>query len=277
MNVYECEKAMAENGWTVRGRERHREFGFFISILFHILILLLPFSSVMVKSFNEVEIVIIEDGGIREKREAKIEKGIGRKEKSIKKEEVKSITIDKPQIEEKKEEVIKEKVVESKPLLEPALEIKEKKEEAIVSTAPANREEPKVASKSAVEVRDITMTTGNNEKGSENGIKTPTTNVGPVEREFGAPTGPKFLKRETPTYPIMARKLGKEGRVLLRLTIDRYGKLVNLEVLEDPGYGFAEAAIEAVKRSTFSPAIDNGRPVISKALLSIKFTLRGRD
>lgn len=95
-----------------------------------------------------------------------------------------------------------------------------------------------------------------------------------LDIEFGSPNAPSFVHREMPVYPFIARRLGKEGRVLLRLTIDEKGNLLNVEVIEDPGYGFAEAAVEAVKKSTFKPAMQDGRPVMSKALLPIRFLLR---
>ncbi|MCX8028337.1 MAG: energy transducer TonB [Thermodesulfovibrionales bacterium] len=95
-----------------------------------------------------------------------------------------------------------------------------------------------------------------------------------LDVEFGSPNAPTFIHREMPVYPLIARRIGKEGRVLLRLTIDEKGKLLNVEVLEDAGYGFSEAAVEAVKKSTFSPAMRDGKPVLSKALLPIRFSLR---
>ncbi len=91
--------------------------------------------------------------------------------------------------------------------------------------------------------------------------------------EFGSANGPFYHHQVMPAYPSIARKMGKEGKVLLRLTIDARGTLLNVEVLEDPGYGFAEAAIRAVKKSTFIPARSAGNPVFAKALLPIKFVL----
>jgi len=92
--------------------------------------------------------------------------------------------------------------------------------------------------------------------------------------EFGSTTGPFYLHQEMPVYPTFARKLGREGRVLLRLTIDEHGKLLNVELLEDPGYGFAEEAVKAVKKSSYVPAHKFGSPVLTKAELSIKFVLK---
>jgi len=95
-----------------------------------------------------------------------------------------------------------------------------------------------------------------------------------IETEFGTAVGPSFLHREMPIYPAFARKLGKEGKVVLRLTIDERGNLLNVEVLETAEFGFTEAAVDAVKKSTFLPAKKNGKPVASKALLPVRFTLR---
>ncbi len=99
----------------------------------------------------------------------------------------------------------------------------------------------------------------------------------PRDVEFGSSEGPRFLHREMPAYPFTARKLGKEGRVLLRLTIDDKGRLLNLEVIEGAGFGFTESAVAAVKKSTFIPAKKEGKPILSRALLPIRFTLRSAE
>ncbi|MBU2621151.1 MAG: energy transducer TonB [Proteobacteria bacterium] len=91
---------------------------------------------------------------------------------------------------------------------------------------------------------------------------------------FGSAAGPKYRHKELPVYPHRARRLGMEGKVLLRLTINEKGTLVNVEVIEDSGYGLADAAIEAVRKSTFIPATMNGKPIKARALLPVKFTLR---
>jgi protein TonB len=72
----------------------------------------------------------------------------------------------------------------------------------------------------------------------------------------------------------LARRFGKEGKVVLRLLIDRNGKLQNVEVIEPSGFGFTESAIEAIKKSTFSPAYRNGEKIASKAILPVRFNLK---
>jgi protein TonB len=94
------------------------------------------------------------------------------------------------------------------------------------------------------------------------------------ETEFGTSGAPAFLKKQMPIYPMMAKKLGKQGKVVLRLFINEKGRLLNVEVVEPAVYGFTESAVEAVKMSTFSPAREKGVSVASKALLTIRFVLK---
>ena len=97
---------------------------------------------------------------------------------------------------------------------------------------------------------------------------------GAVQATFGSGDGPRFVSRTLPRYPRLAREIGKEGTVLLCLTIDERGRLVDVELLEPAGSGFDEEAVQAIKKSTFSPATRNGKPVTCRAHLPIRFVLR---
>jgi periplasmic protein TonB len=94
-----------------------------------------------------------------------------------------------------------------------------------------------------------------------------------IESTVGAMGGPQFIQRSVPRYPRLAQRLGVEGSVLLRLAIDASGKLSRVEVVNGAGNGFDEEAVQAVKRSTFAPAVQNGRPISCLALLKIRFQL----
>jgi TonB family protein len=119
---------------------------------------------------------------------------------------------------------------------------------------------------------------GNNAGPANNAVAGNTTGMTSVEDfTFGNGSGPAFLRRSLPMYPPLARRFGREGKVVLRLTIDESGTLSGIEVLEDPGYGFASAAVAAIKKSTFSPARRNGRPVMARAILPVRFKLRERN
>jgi protein TonB len=97
---------------------------------------------------------------------------------------------------------------------------------------------------------------------------------GILSTRFGLADAPLFKYRELPRYPVAARRRGEEGKVLLRLTIDAKGILVNVEVMESTGADFTEAAVDAVKRSSFVPAKRNNAPIMSMALLPLRFELK---
>ena len=97
---------------------------------------------------------------------------------------------------------------------------------------------------------------------------------GSVERTFGTPDGPSFLHRVVPSYPAFAKRLEKQGTVLLRVTIDERGRPAEVEILRKAGFGLDEEAVRAIKESTFVPAKRDGRPLTCKALLPIRFVLK---
>jgi periplasmic protein TonB len=94
-----------------------------------------------------------------------------------------------------------------------------------------------------------------------------------VETRFGELDAPTFVHRELPVYPRVARRMEKEGKVVLKLLIDQAGKLREVEVLEGAAFGFTEAAIEAVRKSVFAPARRNGEQISAWAVLPVRFTL----
>jgi protein TonB len=95
-----------------------------------------------------------------------------------------------------------------------------------------------------------------------------------MEAPFGSGDGPRFIDKVLPRYPRLARDLGIEGNVLLSLTIDERGRLMELQVIKKAGSGFDEEAVRAVKESTFSPAKRDGKPVACRASLLVRFVLR---
>lgn len=92
--------------------------------------------------------------------------------------------------------------------------------------------------------------------------------------EFGIENGPRFVKRVQPSYPLFERRTGREGRVVLKLSIDEKGRLMDIEIVESAGNGFDNSAVKAVKRSSFSPAIVDGSPIRSRTKLPVRFVLK---
>lgn len=74
-------------------------------------------------------------------------------------------------------------------------------------------------------------------------------------------------------YPKMAMKQGIEGVVYLELFIDEEGNIRRINVLKDPGYGFADAAIEALQGIKCKPALVNDKPVAVRFRYPVRFVL----
>lgn len=99
-------------------------------------------------------------------------------------------------------------------------------------------------------------------------------NRGPVKAQWGAADGPHFLHRVMPSYPRLARRLGKQGTVLLQVTIDKRGRPGQVTIVKGAGFGFDQQARRAVQNSLFTPARRAGTAVACKVLLPVRFILR---
>src|SRR5690242_10647678 len=76
----------------------------------------------------------------------------------------------------------------------------------------------------------------------------------PAPEHAGSPattravTDPELLEFVPAEYPAEARAKGLDATVVLVLSIDKEGKVTDVEVLEPAGHGFDEAAVAAAKR-----------------------------
>lgn len=119
---------------------------------------------------------------------------------------------------------------------------------------------------------------GTGSSGAESGASRGGEGDGPPgEVGFGTASGISYAHQVKPVYPALARRFNQDGRVLLRLTVAESGALVKVDIMEDPGFGLAGAAVEAVRRSRFNPARREGRPFAAQALLPVRFTLSGGE
>ncbi|MBN1301164.1 MAG: energy transducer TonB [Melioribacteraceae bacterium] len=74
-------------------------------------------------------------------------------------------------------------------------------------------------------------------------------------------------------YPVLASTNKIEGKVYVLAFIDEAGKVNDVKVVKDIGYGCGEAAVEAVKTSRFEPGKSKGQPIKVKLTLMIDFKL----
>ncbi len=74
-------------------------------------------------------------------------------------------------------------------------------------------------------------------------------------------------------YPDEARRAGVEGTVRLKIVVDNEGRVVDVKLLNGPGFGLNEAAREAIKRFKFKPAIKGGESVSTSMVYNYTFLL----
>ena len=98
--------------------------------------------------------------------------------------------------------------------------------------------------------------------------------MGPVNKTLNKETGPAFKKKVIPLYPQYARRLRREGSVLLEVLIGRDGMPKKIALLKRAGFGFDEAAKEAIMDSRFYPAMEKGMPILCLVRIPIRFELR---
>jgi protein TonB len=96
---------------------------------------------------------------------------------------------------------------------------------------------------------------------------------------LGALTPPRPLvgvANQTPEYPFPSRMRGEQGVVTLRIDVDAAGRVVDIEVHRSAGFAaLDEAAMRAVRRWRFEPAMRDGKAVVSTAAVDINFRLQG--
>jgi len=89
------------------------------------------------------------------------------------------------------------------------------------------------------------------------------------------PARPLADTQTGPAYPIISRRLGEEGTVLLRLTVTAEGRVSEAMLLESSGFSrLDEAAINWVVRNwRYEPAMEGARAVESMVEASLTFRL----
>lgn len=84
-----------------------------------------------------------------------------------------------------------------------------------------------------------------------------------------------YLDNPAPAYPSMARRMGEEGKVVLRVFVEASGKPSKIEVRTSSGSTrLDEAASAAVWRWKFVPARRGDETVAAWVLVPISFSLR---
>jgi protein TonB len=92
----------------------------------------------------------------------------------------------------------------------------------------------------------------------------------PVEKE------PVPVKKVEPKYPELAMRAGLEGKVWVKIWVDKEGRPKQVVILKSDAEIFNEPAVEAAKQWIFTPAYMNNGPVAVWVSIPFRFKLADR-
>lgn len=85
-----------------------------------------------------------------------------------------------------------------------------------------------------------------------------------------------YLDNPAPGYPSLSRRLGEEGRVLLRVHVAAGGAAKSVVLHKSSGHSrLDQVALDTVKRWKFVPARQGDKPVDAWVIVPIQFSLKG--
>ena len=167
---------------------------------------------------------------------------------------IKKPVAQKPKVVEKKL-VVNEEAVRKIEQVEPA--VVEKNETAVVAEASPAEQQP------LAKATEVTEKVATEQVVAEPVIEPP---------RFGA----AYLNNPAPAYPMQARRMGEQGKVLLKVLVSQDGKAETVKVDTSSGHHkLDQAAIEAVKKWSFVPAKRSNQPISAYVLVPVNFTLNG--
>lgn len=101
----------------------------------------------------------------------------------------------------------------------------------------------------------------------------PTVQSRPATQEIARLVPAEILSKPIPTYTEEARAKKIEGEVLLEVVFEASGRLKVLRVVRGLGHGLDDAAVRAAEQIRFKPALRDGQPSDSTAVVHIIFQL----
>jgi TonB family protein len=83
-----------------------------------------------------------------------------------------------------------------------------------------------------------------------------------------------YLNNPAPHYPLIAKKRGIQGKVLLEVLVSEKGEALNVKIFESSGSSILDGeAFKTVKNWRFVPAKKAGREIASVVLVPIEFKI----
>ena len=100
------------------------------------------------------------------------------------------------------------------------------------------------------------------------------TPAAPVAGPRTITSGVQYIRAPQPEYPALSKRMGEQGRVVLRILVNEKG--LPDQVIVQTSSGFArldEAARQAALRALFKPHFEDGRPVPVFAIVPLNFQM----
>jgi TonB family protein len=100
-------------------------------------------------------------------------------------------------------------------------------------------------------------------------------NMAPVPKKIGGSVlPPRVTYQVEPQFPPHQISRGAEATVRINLWVDEQGKPLHLRVVRTTDLTYNANAIKAVAQYKFAPATENGKPVLVKMDIEVKFAQR---
>ncbi|WP_291568106.1 energy transducer TonB [Bradyrhizobium sp.] len=96
----------------------------------------------------------------------------------------------------------------------------------------------------------------------------------PPAPEQSVSTPARLLRGASPAYPPAARAQGVEADVPLEIIVSQGGAVESARIVTHAGFGFDQAALDAIRGYRFSPAEKGGRPTRVRMRWTMQFRLQ---
>lgn len=103
----------------------------------------------------------------------------------------------------------------------------------------------------------------------------PTPDANGVYRPTSEIRRPALVERTEPRYPTEDRRLGLSGSVILSVVIGEDGRVRDAKVVRSVSPRMDQAALEAVRRWKYRPAMLDGEPVPVYGVITVRFEYAG--
>lgn len=167
-------------------------------------------------------------------------------------------------------------IPEPKPVIKKTKPVKQEPVKQVVEPTPIPEivpEQPVLAAEPQIAVPEPVMATAQVAVAKQ---EAPVVKEMPVVQDVVEPPkfGAAYLYNPAPSYPSVSRRVGEEGRVMLRVLVSQNGDAEQVDI--ESGSGFSRldrAALDAVKKWRFIPAKRNNQPISAYVIVPIQFTL----